>query len=131
MAKLLNTVSNYVLTFQYFFKLLLVVGTVMLDLKTFLLVKLKIAPDQVDRPKIDKIPYDASMISTTILFPYLFYTAILGDFIAPFSPLTKFYLIMISSTTVNLIRIPAAGLYYIFCLICFGAMEICSLENVC
>ena len=89
----------------------LVVSTSILDFKSYRLAKSRVGTFQDPVPKIDKIPFYASITSTTILVPYLVMAMALGNFITTFSPVSKFYMIMVSSTIVNMIRNPLTGLH--------------------
>ena len=89
----------------------LVASTSILDFKSYRLAKSRVGTFQDPVPKIDKIPFYASITSTTILVPYLVMATALGNFITTFSPVSKFYMIMVSSTIVNMIRNPLTGLH--------------------
>ena len=89
----------------------LVVITSILDFKSYRLAKSRVGSFQNPVPKIDKIPFYASITSTTTLIPYFFMAMVLGNFISNFSPISKFYTIMVLSTVVNMIRNPLTGLH--------------------
>ena len=90
----------------------LVFSTSILDFKSYRLAKSRVGTFQDPVPKIDKIPFYASITSTTCLIPYIFMAMALGNFISNFSPVRKFYTVMVLSTTVNMIRNPLTGLHY-------------------
>ena len=90
----------------------LVFCTSILDFKSYRLAKSKVGNFQDPAPKIDKIPFYASITSTSMLIPYIFMAIALGNFISNFSPMSKFYSIMILSTMMNMIRNPLTGLHY-------------------
>ena len=89
----------------------LVFCTSILDFKSYRLAKSRFGNFQDPAPKIDKIPFYASITSTSMLVPYIFMAIALGNFISNFSPMSKFYSIMILSTTLNMIRNPLTGLH--------------------
>ena len=89
----------------------LVFCTSILDFKSYRLAKSRVGTFEDPVPKIDKIPFYASITSTTILVPYLVMATVIGNFISNFSPVSKFYMIMVSSTIVNMIRNPLTGLH--------------------
>ena len=86
-------------------------STSILDLKSYRLAKSRVGTFQDPIPKLDKIPFYASIASTTTLVSYFFMTLALGDFILNLNPVSKFYLIMVSSTVVNMLRNPLTGLH--------------------
>ena len=90
----------------------LVFSTSILDFKSYGLAKSRVGTFQDPVPKIDKIPFYASITSTTCLIPYIFMAMALGNFISNFSPVHKFYTVMVLSTIVNMIRNPLTGLHY-------------------
>ena len=90
----------------------LVFCTSILDFKSYRLAKSRFGNFQDPAPKIDKIPFYASITSTTCLIPYIFMAMALGNFISNFSPVHKFYTVMVLSTIVNMIRNPLTGLHY-------------------
>ena len=85
--------------------------TSILDFKSYRLAKSRVGTFEDPVPKIDKIPFYASITSTTILVPYLVMATVIGNFISNVSPVSKFYMIMVSSTIVNMIRNPLTGLH--------------------
>ena len=89
----------------------LVFSTSILDFKSYRLAKSRVGTFQDPVPKIDKIPFYASITSTTMLVPYFFMAMALGNLISNFSPVSKFYVIMVLSTVVNMLRNPLTGLH--------------------
>ena len=89
-------------------------GTVILDVHSYLRVKTSVRPIGglgPIVPNIDKIPFNASIIGTVILFLYVVLSMTLQNIFTNHDPLTKFYVVMISSTLINMIRNPLIGNY--------------------
>ena len=85
-------------------------STSILDFKSYRLAKSRVGTFQDPVPKMDKIPFYASITSSTMLVPYIFYLMVLGNFVS-FSPVSKFYSIMVTTTLVNMLRNPLTGLH--------------------
>ena len=86
-------------------------STSILDFKSYRLAKSRVGTFQDPVPKMDKIPFYASITSSTMLVPYIFYLMVLGNFVSNFSPVSKFYSIMVTTTLVNMLRNPLTGLH--------------------
>ena len=86
-------------------------STSILDFKSYRLSKSRVGTFQDPVPKMDKIPFYASITSSTMLVPYIFYLMAIGNFVSNFSPVSKFYSIMVLSTVFNTLRNPLTGLH--------------------
>ena len=93
--------------------MVLVVSSSILDFKSYRLAKSRVGTFQDPVPKMDKIPFYASIISATMLVPYFVYLMVLGNFVSNFSPVSKYYSIMVLTTVVNMLRNPLTGLHYL------------------
>ena len=82
--------------------LTLVLGTAYMDLRSLVQIR-----HMAEHRQIDKIPLKATIISTSLIMPYLAYIGTVGNFFQiRMSPEDKFFAILIPSTIINIVRNP-------------------------
>lgn len=79
----------------------LTICTAFCDIKTLQFIRTR------HEKHVDKVPLNASIISTILSIPYLLYPLVMSNILTPkFSPEDKFFMILIPSTLINIFRNP-------------------------